>query len=260
MDLNLAGRRILITGASQGIGAALAHAFAAEGCNLHLTARSQAKLDKLRTEIIAANRVHVSSTAIDMTAEGAIEKIVTDAGDVDVLVNNAGVIPSGSLNQIDAQTWRDGWSLKGFGYVDMMRAVYPRMKSRGGGVILNNIGSGGEICDPLYIEGAAGNASLMAVTRALGGNSLADRIRVIGVNPGPVDTPRIYQMLRTWSKSRLGDESRYKELLVSFPLGRVAKTEEITDLFLFLASDRSGYTSGTIFTVDGGIASRRSVL
>jgi NAD(P)-dependent dehydrogenase (short-subunit alcohol dehydrogenase family) len=100
----------------------------------------------------------------------------------------------------------------------------------------------------------------MAMTRALGGRSLDDNIRVIGVNPGPVDTTRIYSMLRKFAANTLGDEARYPELLEKYPLKRPARIHEITDLFLFLASFRSGYTSGTIVTVDGGIASRRSVV
>ncbi|WP_375456807.1 SDR family oxidoreductase, partial [uncultured Methylobacterium sp.] len=126
--------------------------------------------------------------------------------------------------------------------------------------ILNNIGNGGEVCDPNYIEGAAGNAALMAMTRALGGSSLDDNIRVVGVNPGPVDTTRIYTMLRKFAETKLGDAGRYEELLERYPLKRPAKVHEVTDLFLFLASFRSGYTSGTIVTVDGGIASKRSVV
>jgi len=260
MDLQLAGKKILITGASQGIGEGLAFAFAEEGCDVHLTARSADKLEQMRRDIEARNPVKVTLTAADMTMEGACERIVDEAGDIDVLINNAGVIPSGSLFDIDGKKWRDGWTLKGFGYADMVRLVYPRMKQRGGGVILNNIGNGGEVCDPNYIEGAAGNASLMAFTRALGGVSLDDNIRVIGVNPGPVDTTRIYNMLKKFAQNRLGDADRYEELLERYPLKRPAKVHEITDLFLFLASFRSGYTSGTVITVDGGIASRRAVV
>ena len=260
MDLELGGKRVLITGASQGIGEGLAHAFAEEGCDLHLTARSAAKLDALRSEIQPAHAVAVTVTAIDMTEAGAPERIVEEAGDIDILINNAGVIPSGTLFDISGDQWRQGWALKGFGYADMTRLVYPRMKARGGGVILNNIGNGGEICDPQYIEGAAGNASIMAMTRALGGQSLKDNIRVVGVNPGPVDTSRIYNMLRKFAENTLGDAARYPELLERYPLGRPARLHEVTDLFLFLASFRSGYTSGTIVTVDGGIASRRSVV
>ena len=260
MDLKLNGQKVLITGASQGIGEGLALAFACEGCDLHLTARSEQKLDTLKGEIEQQHKVKVTKTAIDMTRDGAPEQIVADAGDVDILVNNAGVIPSGTIFDVGPEQWRQGWALKGFGYADMIRLVYPRMKARGSGVILNNIGNGGEVCDPQYVAGAAGNASIMAMTRALGGRSLDDNIRVIGVNPGPVDTTRIYSMLRKFAANTLGDEARYPELLEKYPLKRPAMIHEITDLFLFLASFRSGYTSGTIVTVDGGIASRRSVV
>jgi NAD(P)-dependent dehydrogenase (short-subunit alcohol dehydrogenase family) len=260
MDLKLDGKKVLITGASQGIGEGLANAFAAEGCDLHLTARSADKLDALKRQIESGHRIAVTSTAVDMTQPDAPDRIVDEAGDVDILINNAGVIPSGTISDIGPEQWRKGWALKGFGYADMIRLVYPRMKARGGGVILNNIGNGGEICDPQYIEGAAGNASIMAMTRALGGRSLEDNIRVVGVNPGPVDTTRIYDMLRKFAENTLGDSARYPELLEKYPLKRPAKIHEITDMFLFLASFRSGYTSGTIITVDGGIASRRSVV
>ena len=88
----------------------------------------------------------------------------------------------------------------------------------------------------------------------------ADNIRVVGVNPGPVDTDRIYNMLKKRAASDLGDANKYKELEANYPLGRPAHKHEISDLIAFLASFRSGYTSGAIFTVDGGIASRRSII
>ena len=261
MDLRLTGKTVLITGASQGIGAGLARAFAEEGCHVRLTARSVDKLAALAAEI----RGGFPSSAVrlfpaDLTEPGAAERLAAAVGDVDVLVNNAGVIPSGSLADVDEAKWRAGWELKVYGYVNLCRIYYARMKAAGGGVIINNIGNGGEIADPRYIAGAMGNASLMALTRALGGSSLDDNIRVVGVNPGPVDTDRIYKMLKQRARDVLGDEARYVELLERYPLRRPAHVHEITDLIVFLASYRSGYTSGAIMTVDGGIASRRSIV
>jgi NAD(P)-dependent dehydrogenase (short-subunit alcohol dehydrogenase family) len=260
MDLGLTGRRVLITGASQGIGEGLAHAFAAEGCDLHLVARAGDRLAAIRDAIAAAHPVVVTIQPLDLTLPDAVERVTEAAGSVDVLVNNAGVIPSGNLLDIDDRRWRDGWDLKVFGYINLCRAYYARMKAKGGGVIVNNIGNGGEIFDPEYIAGTTGNASLMAFTRALGGYSLDDGIRVVGVNPGPVDTDRIYAMLKKRAKTWLGDEARYLELVERYPLRRPASVREITDLILFLASDRSAYTTGTIVTVDGGISSRRSII
>ncbi|HEV7260444.1 MAG TPA: SDR family oxidoreductase [Bosea sp. (in: a-proteobacteria)] len=260
MDLKLKGKTVLITGASQGIGEGLARAFAEEGCNLHIVARSGDRLNALKSELEAEHGVAVTAHALDLTEPRAIEQLVTAAGDVDILVNNAGVVPSGSLWDVDEAKWRAGWELKVFGYINLTRAIYPRMKANGGGVIINNIGNGGEVFDPAYVAGTTGNASLMAFTRAMGGHSLDDNIRVVGVNPGPVDTDRIYNMLKKRAADWLGDAGRYEELQQRYPLKRPAHVHEITDLIVFLASFRSGYTSGSIFTVDGGITSRRSVI
>ena len=261
MDLHLTGKNVLITGASQGIGAGLARTFAAEGANMWLTARNTANLESLKAEIArdypASN---VTLFPLDLTEAGAAERLCGAAGDVDILINNAGVIPSGSLSDIDEATWRAGWELKVFGYINLCRLYYPRMKAAGSGVMINNIGNGGEVSDPRYIAGAVGNASLMMLTSALGGSSLNDNIRVVGVNPGPVNTDRIYNMLKKRARDVFGDAERFKELENTYPLGRPAHVQEITDLIAFLASDRSGYTTGTIFSVDGGIASRRSVI
>jgi NAD(P)-dependent dehydrogenase (short-subunit alcohol dehydrogenase family) len=130
------------------------------------------------------------------------------------------------------------------------------MKARGGGVIVNDIGAAGERFDAGYIAGSTGNAALMAFTRALGGRSLADNIRVVGINPGPVATERIVTLMKQRAAAHLGDENRHGELMKHLPLGRAAKPREIADLMAFLASDRSAYTTGVIFTVDGGLVAR----
>lgn len=259
MDLHLNGKLILITGASQGIGEGLARAFAAEGCRLALVARSEDKLRSLATELHSAHGTEVNLLPLDMTMSGAVEEIMAFAGHADVLVNNAGAIPGGNLWDVDEPAWRQGWELKLFGYINLTRAIYPMMKKNGGGVILSNIGNGGQNFDFNYIAGSTGNAALMAFTCALGGRSLEDGIRVLGINPGPVATQRITKMLKTHAVSLFGDEKRADELLSAYPLGRAATIAEIADLFVYLASPRAAYTSGTIITVDGGISSRHSV-
>lgn len=259
MDMNLSGRSVLITGASQGIGAGLAKAFAAEGGKLLLTARSAEKLAILAESLQSQHGGDVKVLPMDMTQQGAIEKIIEFGGHADILINNAGAIPGGTLWEVDEEKWRAGWELKVFGYINLTRAMYTQMKARGGGVILNNIGNGGQNFDFNYIAGSAGNSALMAFTCALGGRSLSDRIRVVGVNPGPVATERITRVLRSHASALLGDETRATELMAGYPLGRAATVEEIADLFVYLASPRSSYTSGTIITVDGGITSKRSV-
>ena len=259
MDMQIAGSHVLITGASQGIGAAMARAFAREGCRLTLVARNADKLAALADELTAAFGMTPQVLAIDMTAPGAVQHIVQAAPDVDVLVNNAGSIPGGNLWEVDADRWQAGWALKVMGYIDMTRAYYPLMRDRQGGVILNNIGAGGEIFDFDYVAGSTGNAALMAFTRTVGGKSLKDKVRVVGVNPGPVATERIEKILKTRAQATLGDAARSDELLARLPLGRAATVEEIADMFVMLASPRSAYTSGVIFTIDGGMSSARSI-
>jgi NAD(P)-dependent dehydrogenase (short-subunit alcohol dehydrogenase family) len=260
MDLNLSGRTALITGASMGIGEHIAQTLAAEGVNLHLTARSAVKLEDLKTRLTAAYDITVTLHPLDLTAQGSPETLAQTIADVDILVNNAGAIPSGDLWDVDDDAWRKGFDLKVFGYINMCRLFYAKMKQAGGGVIINIIGNGGEVLDRNYIAGATGNISLMGFTRALGGYALDDNIRVVGINPGPVNTDRIYTMLRKWAEKDLGDPGRYQELATRYPLGRPAHCSEISDLAAFLASDRAGYTTGTVYTVDGGISARTSII
>jgi NAD(P)-dependent dehydrogenase (short-subunit alcohol dehydrogenase family) len=256
MDLHLRGKSVLITGASKGIGAAAAGVFAEEGCDLHLAARTEAALEALAQRLAAEHAVNVAVHAVDLRESAAIDLLAVAAGEADILVNNAGNVPGGSLELIDEETWRHAWELKVFGYINLTRRVYATMKARGHGVIINDIGSAGERFDANYIAGAAGNAALMTFTRALGGRSLEDGVRVVGINPGPVETDRIVSLMKRQAQARFGDEGRYPEMMARFPLGRAARPREIADLMAYLASDRSAYTSGVIVTVDGGLSAR----
>jgi len=257
IELALTGRKVLLTGASQGIGAGLAAALAGEGCALHLVARDATRLNLVREAIVAASGTEVTCQALDLALPGAADAVLAAAGDIDVLVNNAGAIPGGTLADVDEETWRRAWDLKVYGYINLARACYPRLRARGGGVILNIIGAGGEVLDPDYIAGAAGNAALMAFTRALGSRSLDDRIRVLGINPSPVATERNVTLMRKRAQDALGDADRYPELMRKLPLGRPLEVREVVDLALFLVSDRAAYMSGTIVTIDGGSSVRR---
>lgn len=253
MDLELAGKRAVITGGSKGIGRAVAECLADEGCDLLLAARDPAALDATAAAIRARRQVNVATLALDLSRQDAVEQLAEAAASPDILVNNAGAIPGGDLLSVDNQTWRAAWDLKVFGYVSLSRAVYPAMTSRGSGVIVNVIGSAGERFDPNYIAGSTGNAGLMAFTRSLGRASVEHGVRVVGINPGPVATQRIERLLRTRAEKLLGDAERWREYCEKMPFGRPAHPEEIAAAVAFLASPRSGYTSGTILTIDGGM-------
>jgi NAD(P)-dependent dehydrogenase (short-subunit alcohol dehydrogenase family) len=165
-------------------------------------------------------------------------------------------VPGGPIDKVDEATWRAAWDLKMFGYIDMSRRYFDRMKARQRGVILNIIGIGGERLDFNYIAGSTGNAGLMAFTRALGGRSPDFGIRVLGINPGPVATERMEFLGRERAAREFGDPERWREKFSHMPWGRPATCDEIAASVVFLASDLSSYTSGTILTIDGGIVNR----
>ena len=259
MQLGLTHKTVLITGASQGIGLACAHTFAAEGCHLHLAARNGPAMDAAKAAIETAHGVQVTVHAADLSTTAAMDALADAAGSIDVLVNNAGDIPAGGLGVVSDDALRRGFDLKVFGYISLARAFYARMKGRDG-VIVNVIGNSGENWDASYYAGSTGNAALMAFTKAIGGASLDDGIRVVGVNPGPVATARMVKIMKRKAIDMLGDEAKWEELFDRYPGKRPATSEEVADLVAFLASPRAGYITGTVVTIDGGISARGSVI
>jgi 3-oxoacyl-[acyl-carrier protein] reductase len=254
MDLKLAGRTVLVTGSSKGIGLSVAQWFAREDVNVCMAARSGEQLEKEADAMRKETGVTVRTMAADLSDPAARERVYNAFSDVDILVNNAGAVPGGTIHDVDEAAWRAGWDLKVYGYVGMTRHYLAMMEKRRRGVIINIIGIGGERLDASYIAGAAGNASLMAFTRAIGGKSTVHNVRVVGVNPGPVLTDRVEVLGRKRAKAQHGDEGRWKESFAKMPYGRPATCDEVAATVVFLASDLSSYTSGTIVTIDGGIA------
>ncbi len=257
MDLKLAGKSALITGASQGIGLAVARQMAEEGCHVHLAARSQDKLEAAAAAIGGEFAVEAHVHVTDLTHLENIQALARDCAGVDILVNNAGAVPGGRIDELDDTRWRAGWELKVFGYINMTRAFYHRMRERGDGVIVNVIGLGGERPYAGYVTGSAGNASLMAFTRAVGGSSLDHGVRILAVNPGLVDTERARTLLQTRAETQYGDKERWRDYYKHLPLQRAATAEEVGDLVVYLASRRASYISGTVVTIDGGASVRQ---
>jgi 3-oxoacyl-[acyl-carrier protein] reductase len=140
MELGLAGRHVLITGGSKGIGRACADAFGAEGCRLTLVARSAPDLDAAAGEVRAVHGVEVATKPLDLSDPAQQRALADDVGAVDVVVNNAGAIPAGNLQRVDDEAWRQAWDLKVLGYVNLCRLLLPRLEDQGRGVIVNVIG------------------------------------------------------------------------------------------------------------------------
>jgi NAD(P)-dependent dehydrogenase (short-subunit alcohol dehydrogenase family) len=238
VDLHLNGKIVLITGGSKGLGLAMAHRFASEGCDLHLVARAQGALDDAANAIRGKYQVKVSALAI---------------------VNNAGDIPSGSLETVDEDRWRAGWDTKVFNYINLSREYFRRMKARRAGVIVNIIGIGGDLLDPSYMAGAVGNAAMSAFTKSLGSTSHNFGIRVVGVNPGACATERYERLARAKAQESGGDPDRWREVAGTLPFGRPATPDEIAVAVVFLASPLSAYTTGAILTIDGGLTGGREI-
>lgn len=252
MDLQIRGKRALITGGNKGIGKACAEVLAAEGCDLVLVARDAPVLDAVAQSLRDRFQVNVETIPADLSSDATVRKVVGEAGEIDILVNNAGAIPVGNLLKVDDKTWREAWDLKVFGYISMCREIYPQMAKRGSGVIVNIIGGAGERHPAGYIAGAAGNAGLIGFTRALAHGSHKDGIRVVGINPGAIATERQEMMARSRARDRFGDEERWTEIYADNPFGRAGTPDEIANTVAFFASPCSSYTSGTVLTIDGG--------
>ena len=239
MDLGLKGKSVLVTGGSKGIGLACAKAFAAEGCRLHLASRDKDRLAQAAKALGGDVKIHPA----DLRDPAALKKLAADCGDIDILVNNAGDIPGGTLEALDDAKWRHAWELKVFGFINLTRELYPRLKARKG-VIVNVIGMAAEHGSFEYICGAAANAGLANFTKALGRGYPQQGVRVVGVHPPSTRTDRIITLMKAQAKAKFGDENRYNELM-----GNVIEPEQVGDTVCFLASPRAGQLSGVVLNL-----------
>ena len=242
MNLELQGKSVLITGGSKGIGLACARAFAAEGCRIHIASRSRERLEEAKKLVGGQTTVH----AADLRDAKALRALADACADVDILVNNAGDIPGGTIEAIDEARWRHAWELKVFGYVNLTRELFARMKARQSGVIVNVIGMAGEHPSFEYVCGSMANAGLGAFTKAMGKGSTAFGVRVLGVHPPATRTDRIIPLMKAAAREKLGDENRWQELIGSGSFGQMIEPEQVADMVAFLASARAGKLSGVM--------------
>src|SRR5215468_4016009 len=259
MDLGIAGKGVLITGGSKGIGKATARAMAAVGARVVICSRSKPALDDAAAEIKKATGKSVESIAADLSTLDGVQRAAGEAlgrlGRLDILVNNAGAIKGGDFLTIPDEEWMTGWSLKLLGYIRMARAMFPHMREKGGGRIVNVVGMAARNPATSYMTGGAANAALINFTKALADLGAPSNILVTAVSPGPVKTERWDNLLRQQAEAAGQDLQAYiKEQNRSFPLGRIALAEEVADLVCFLASKRASFLTGIAITLDGGIS------
>lgn len=253
MKLGLEGRRILITGGSQGIGFATAQEFLEEGCDVVIAARDAARLKDAVERLSVTGGKRIRSKSIDLAQSGAPEMLADEFRDTDILVNNAGAVPTGDIFDIDEKRWREAWELKLYGYVNLSRAMYAHMRGKPPKVIVNVMGMGAERPQWRYVCGNAVNVALNGFTKSMGGRSIDDGIRVVGVNPGAVETERWRGIHMKRAQKILGDASRWREVLYpDQPLDRAGKPEELANVIVFLSSERASWVCGEVINVDGG--------
>jgi NAD(P)-dependent dehydrogenase (short-subunit alcohol dehydrogenase family) len=257
MDLNIKGRTALITGASRGIGVAIAEVLAAEGVHLHLAARDENLLQQHADRLSKAHGIKVATYKRDLSLTSEIESLGQACANVDILVNNAGDIPIGTLEKVDSATWRKSWDLKVFGYIDLTRVIYPKMCQRRSGVIVNVSGAAARTPNVQYIAGCTANIALNMFTQCLGGDSMRYGVRVVAVNPGPTISDRHLAHVKERAQRVLGDASRWQELHAQLPPGRAGLVHEVAEAVAYLVSDRASFVSGAALDIDGGISVAR---
>ena len=245
MDLGLKGKAVLVTGGSKGIGFACAQSFAAEGCRVHIASRSRERLEAAAKSLGKEAQIHVA----DLRDGAALRALAAACAHVDILVNNAGDIPGGTIEAIDEAKWRHAWELKVFGYVNLTRELFARMKARKSGVIVNVIGMAAEHPSFEYVCGSMANAGLGAFTKAMGKGSSEHGVRVLGVHPPATRTDRIVPLIKAAAKEKLGDESRWQELIGTGSFGQMIEPEQVADTVAFLASPRAGKLSGVMLNL-----------
>jgi len=267
MNLKLNGKITVVTGGSKGIGLAVANAFAAEGAYVAIVARDPQGLEQARAQLQASGHnvaVYAADLSDPQAAAQVIERIETDIGPIDILVNSAGAARRHEPEDLDAAKWRAAMDAKFFSYIHVQDAVLARMRARAAnrpagalnGIVVNIIGNGGKRPTSTHLAGGSANAALMLSTVGLAAHYARYGIRINGINPGPVFTQRVEQVLELDAKRRgITRDEALAEGQSSIPLGRYGKAEEVADVALFLASPRSAYVVGAIIPVDGGASS-----
>jgi 3-oxoacyl-[acyl-carrier protein] reductase len=257
VDLELKDRVALVTGASRGIGRAVALALAREGAQVAICARKTGDLDAAAARIREATGVQALGVPGDLSTLAGVEAAVAAARDrfgrIDILVNNAGAIRGGDFLAIPDQQWSQDWSLKLLGYIRMARAVFPLMQAQGGGRICNIVGAAARNPTPAYLTGGAANAALINFTKGLADLGAPSKILVTAVSPAATATERWNDMIheRATATGRTVDELQ-AEAARAYALGRIATPEDVADLVAFLVSARASFLTGVCVTVDGG--------
>jgi len=256
MELGLKNKVVLVTGGSKGIGYACAEAFCREGANVAIASRAQANLDDAQQRLEASGYKTLAVCADLIRSEEAksmIAAVERALGPIDVLINSAGAARRYVPEELVAQSWHDAMDAKFFAMVHPLDAVLPSMLSRGRGAIVNIIGMGGKVANPIHLPGGAANAALMLVSNGLAAAYGKQGLRISAISPGATMTGRVKESLEIEARrAGITEAEALAKGQARIPLGRFGEPEEIAELALFLASECASYVTGAIVPMDGG--------
>jgi NAD(P)-dependent dehydrogenase (short-subunit alcohol dehydrogenase family) len=263
LDLQLDGKVAVVTGASKGIGRAVAEDLAREGAEVVITARNAEPLENAAKEICAATGRDIVPMPGDMSVTTEVQRCVDATlarfGKIDILVTCAGSSPGGLLEDLTEDQWMSSLNLKFMGYVRSVRAVIPHMRARGEGAIVLVVGNDG--LKPSYWEMTAGVANAADINFA---SSVAEQygrygVRINTVNPGPVNTDRWDTLEKAFARDKGVSQDRAHELAnQSITFGRICEPGEVAALVTFLASPRASFINGAHIPIDG--AQRKAIM
>jgi len=254
MELGLSGKVALVTGASRGIGRAIAEGLAAEGCDLLITGRDAAALDEAAATIRAKGR-KAAVAALDLRREGT-DRILVDAvrrefGHLDILVNNAGATKRGSFFELTDADWADGYALKFFAHMRLVRAAWPLLKERRGSFVSIG-GTSGRKPEAEFTIGSSVNAAVAAFTKCLADLGKQDGVQVNCVHPSLVETERQWKRIRAEVAATGETEDAVRARFVKrMGFRRYGRVEDVADLVTFLVSTRATWMHGATIDLDG---------
>jgi 3-oxoacyl-[acyl-carrier protein] reductase len=256
MELGLSGKVGLVTGASRGIGQGIALALADEGCDLLITGRDETALNGVAASIKAKGR-KAAISVLDLRKEGAekplVEAVRKEFGRLDILVNNAGATKRGDFfTELTDADWQDGFALKFFAHVRLTREAWPLLKAQHGSMV-TIAGIGGKEPEPPFTIGSSVNAACVAFTKALSDIGKADGVQVNSINPGRVETERLWRRFREGMQKTGRDEASVREeYRQEFGLSRFGKVEDLGSFIAFICSPRGRWLHGAAINIDGG--------
>lgn len=258
MDLGLKGRTAFVTGASRGIGKAIATALAAEGVHLGLFGRDLTRCHAVASELKARHpglRAEVIELDVsDRTAiKPAVEKAIAALGNVDILVNCAGGAYRGRLAEIPDEAWEHYFAVKPLGLIRMSRETMPYLKKSTQGRVIHISGTRGREPHGVQVMSGPINLGTLSITKAMANEFGPDGITVNAICPGSTDTGRWTELVSIRAREKgISLEKAEKQLVEDVPMGRVVKPQDVADLTVFLASSRASMITGCAINVDGG--------